>query len=329
MCEDLAMHRVVVLAVPGVYPFELGIAARVLGSARSPSGSRLYEVLTASVDGAPVPSVADFSIAVAHGPEVLASAQTVVIPAARVEGPVFLEGRMTEPLATALAYIRPGTRLVSICTGAYVLAAAGLLDGRRATNHWQCVEHFRGLFPQVAVDANVLFVDDGDVLTSAGAASGVDLCLHILRRDHGSEVANAVARNCIVPPWRDGGQAQYIEHPLPQPSQTSTAPTRDWALRHLDQTLDLSALARHALMSVRTFSRHFRAETGTTPAQWLTGQRLQLARRLLETTDLPVDRIAAQAGFGSAASFRQHLRSTIGVSPASYRRTFRQNDSAA
>ncbi|MDT7583536.1 MAG: hypothetical protein QOE32_1086, partial [Pseudonocardiales bacterium] len=171
------------------------------------------------------------------------------------------------PLAAALAGIRPGTRIVSICTAAYVLAAAGLLDGRPATTHWRDAEHFQRTFPLVKVDPNVLFVDDGDILTSAGVAAGIDLCLHLVRRDHGSEVANQVARRCVVPPWRDGGQAQYIERPVPEPALSTTAATRAWALQRLDHPLPLPELASHARMSVRSFTRRFRAEVGLTPGQ--------------------------------------------------------------
>ena len=316
------MHRVVVLALPGVYPFEMGIPKRVFGSAVDPTGAPLYEVVTAGLGAGPVPTAADFSITAEHGPEVLATADTVVVPALEPLAPMFTEGRLSDPARAALAHLRPGTRLVSICTGAYVLASAGLLDGRPATNHWYCADHFQRLFPAIAVDPAVLFVDDGDVLTSAGAAAGVDLCLHIVRRDHGSEIANAVARRCIVPPWRDGGQAQFIRRPVPVREETSTAPTREWALRHLGEPLDLATLAGHARMSVRTFTRRFRQETGATPGSWLISQRVDLARNLLESTDLTIDRIAERAGFGTAASLRQHLRTVTGVGPHSYRRAF-------
>ena len=172
------------------------------------------------------------------------------------------------------------------------------------------------------LDADVLFVDDGDVLTSAGVAAGIDLCLHVVRGDHGSEVANHAARRSVVSPWRDGGQSQFIERPLPAPTGTSTAPTRAWALTRLHEPLTLSRLARRAGMSVRTFTRRFREETGVSPAQWLVGQRVEEARRLLETTDLPVDRVAERAGFGTTASMRQNLHTAVGVSPSVYRRTF-------
>jgi transcriptional regulator GlxA family with amidase domain len=175
----------------------------------------------------------------------------------------------------------------------------------------------------VKLDPDVLFVDDGDVLTSAGVAAGIDLCLHVIRRDHGSEVANRAARRCVVPAWREGGQSQFIERPLPQVSDATTGPTRAWALAHLDRPIELAELAEHARMSVRTFTRRFRAETGQSPGRWLLGQRIELARRLLESTDLPIERVATQCGLGSAASLRQHLHAAVGVAPGAYRRTFR------
>ena len=301
-------HRVVVLALDGVYPFELGIPARIFGAA----GGR-YEVLTCGADDAPVRTMADFTIVPDHGPEVLATADTVIVPPSGV----------TEEVPEALALVRPGTRLVSICTGSYVLAAAGILDGRPATTHWHSAEEFRRRHPLVRVDPGVLFIDDGDVLTSAGAASGVDLCLHLVRRDHGSEVANRVARACVVPPWRDGGQAQYIDRPVPEPSSESTAPARTWALAHLHLPLTLAELAERAQMSGRTFARRFRDEVGMSPGRWLIQQRVERARHLLEGSDLSVDRIAGEVGFATAASLRQHLHAALGVSPLAYRRTFR------
>ncbi|WP_017586467.1 GlxA family transcriptional regulator [Nocardiopsis ganjiahuensis] len=308
-------HRVVVLALPGVYPFELGIPNRVLGAA----GGR-YELSTCGVDGPSVPTNADFSVTVGHGPEALAGADTVVIPPFDTAR---LSRELSPQLASALDRIRPGTRVVSICTGAFVLAAAGWLDGRPATTHWALTEVFRSWFPKVDLDPDVLFVDDGDLLTSAGAASGVDVCLHLVRTDHGSELANHVARVCVVPPWRDGGQAQYIERPVPEQGREGTAATRDWALERLHDPLTLADLAEHAHMSLRTFIRRFNEEVGTSPGRWLIQQRVLRARHLLESTDLPVDGIAGQVGFATATSLRQHLRAAIGVSPLTYRRTFR------
>jgi transcriptional regulator GlxA family with amidase domain len=185
------------------------------------------------------------------------------------------------------------------------------------------------MFTTTRIHPDVLYVDDGDVLTSAGVAAGIDLCLHIIRRDHGSHIANEAARSCVVPPWRDGGQAQYIQRPVPDPSTGSTAATRAWAMQHLAEPLTLSDLAAHANMSVRTFSRRFRDEAGSTPGQWLTRQRVDLARHFLETTDWPIDLVAHQAGFGTGTSLRQHLHTAIGVSPQAYRRTFRHQQAAA
>ncbi|MEW9556524.1 GlxA family transcriptional regulator [Nonomuraea sp. NPDC050783] len=317
------MHRVVVLALDGVIPFELGIPHRVFGEATGADGRPLYALTTCTIDGEPVTSSVGLTIGAGHDAGALAGADTVVIPPSTALGPVRERGRLPGPLAAALSRVRPGARIASICTASYVLAAAGLLDGRPATTHWREAEHFRRLFPRVLVDPGVLFVDDGDVLTSAGAAAGVDLCLHLVRRDHGSEVANRVARGCVVPPWRDGGQAQYIERPVPEPAQASTAGTRAWMVRHLDRPLTLAQLAAHAHTSVRTFTRRFRDEVGMTPGQWLTRQRVEHARRLLESSDLPIDEVAERSGFGAPSSFRQHFRALVGVPPALYRRTFR------
>jgi transcriptional regulator GlxA family with amidase domain len=310
-----SVERVVVLALDGVYPFELGIPSRIFGAADG-----RYEVVTCTVDGRPVRTNADFSVDVDHGPEALSTADTVVIAAI---APARLALEPSDELTAALALIRPGARLVSICTGAFVLAAAGLLDGHRATTHWQVVDEFRRLFPRVSLDPDVLFVDDGSVLTSAGAASGIDVCLHILRKDHGSELANKVARRCVVPPLREGGQAQYIEQPVPDMAATSTAATRGWALARLGDPLTLADLAGHARMSLRTFARRFNDEVGMSPGRWLIQQRVSRARHLLESSDLSVDQIAGEVGFATGTSLRQHLHAAIGVSPQAYRRTFR------
>ncbi|MFB7343272.1 GlxA family transcriptional regulator [Streptomyces hydrogenans] len=311
----MTVHRVVVLALDGVYPFELGIPSRVFGALQD-----RYEVLTCSVDGGPVKTNADFAVTVGHGPEVLATADTVLLPPFDLSR---LSRELPPGVGEALARVRPGTRIVSICTGAFVLAAAGLLDGRPATTHWAVAEVFRSWYPAVALDPDVLFVDDGTVLTSAGAASGVDVCLHLVRRDHGAAVANHVARVCVVPPWRDGGQAQYIEHPVPPAAGSGTSATRQWALENLHEPLTLTELAGHARMSLRTFARRFGEEVGMSPGRWLIQQRVTRAQHLLETTDLAVDDIAGQVGFATGTSLREHLHAAIGVSPMAYRRTFR------
>jgi transcriptional regulator GlxA family with amidase domain len=324
MCKDLAMtlHRVAVLALGDVIGYDLAIAPQILHSATDRDDRRLYDVRICGLDRQPVRVVAGYTMLPDHGREALAEADTVIVPGTRIEGPR-QHGTMPADLAEAFALIRPGTRIVSICTGAFVLAAAGLLDGRPATTHWAYAEEFRRLYPKVLLDEDVLFVDDGDVLTSAGLGAGVDLCLHLVRTDHGSEVANRTARFCVVPPWRDGGQSQFIERHLPENGTDGTAPTRAWALHRLGQPLELADLAGHARMSVRTFSRWFRAETGLSPGTWLIQQRVRHARHLLETTDLSVDRVAAEAGLGTAASLRAHLRASIGVAPLAYRKTFR------
>ena len=311
------------LALPNVVAFELGLPHRFLGGAVDADDRPLYRVRTCTVDGGPVRTSAHYSVLPDHDASILRTAATVVVPGI-MGGPLVTEGRLDPAVAKALASCAPGTRMVSICTGAFALAAAGRLDGRPATTHWLRAEVFRRFFPAVRLDPDVLYVDDGDVLTSAGNAAGIDLLLHLVRRDHGAEVANRVARRNVVAPWRDGGQSQFSSPPelLDDPGP-GTAATRAFALDRLGEPLPLDRMAAHAAMSVRTFTRRFRAETGQSPHTWLAAQRVARARRLLETTDLPVDRVAADAGFGTAASLRGHLRTAIGVSPGTYRRMYR------
>jgi transcriptional regulator GlxA family with amidase domain len=316
-------HRVAVLVRHGVLPLELGLVHQLFGSAADPrSGRRLYEVLTCAVVPGPVRTDADFPVLVGHGPAPLAEADTVVVPASHEEDGVSAE--LDDALRAALGGVRPGTRTASVCTGAFVLAAAGLLDGRPATTHWKSVERFRRLHPRVLLDPDVLYTDDGDVLTSAGEAAGIDLCLHMIRRDFGAAVAADVARTTVVPPHREGGQAQFVPRPVAEPEQrSSTGAARAWALGRLDRPLALRELAEREGMSVRTFSRRFREEVGMTPGEWLARRRVERARQLLEETDLPVDRVAAQAGLGTGAALRQRFQATVGVSPSAYRLTFR------
>lgn len=313
------MYEVAVLALPSVIGFELGLPHKFLGSAVGADGRPLYRVRTASLDGGPVRTSAEYTVLPDHDAAILREADTVVIPGVS-DHPAVRRGELADELAAALAGL--DARLVSICTGAFVLAAAGRLDGRRATTHWMYAEHFRRLFPRVELDPDVLYVDEGDVLTSAGNAAGIDLLLHLVRRDHGAAVAARVARRSVVAPWREGGQSQFAE-PLPEPRGSSTAATQAWALEHLTEPLTVADLAAHARTSVRTFTRRFRRETGQSPAQWLIGLRVERARQLLEETDLPVERVAAEAGFGTTASLRQHLHAAIGVAPLAYRRTYR------
>jgi transcriptional regulator GlxA family with amidase domain len=320
-CKNPAMgrHTVAVLALPEVVGFDLQIPPQVFGEAEGPDGP-LYDVRVCGLTER-VPSTAGFSLLLEHGPEALAAADTVIVPGTHYL-PARRDGVLPDELLAALDTVPAHARWLSICTGAFVLAATGRLDGRRVATHWARAAELRRLHPHLEVDESVLFVDDGDVATSAGLAAGLDLCLHVLRRDHGAEVANAVARHLVVAPWRDGGQAQFIDHPLPPAGAGATGAVRAWAVEHLDEDIDVAALATRASMSVRTFTRRFRAETGTSPHQWLTAQRVARARRLLEGSDLPVDRVATAAGLGTAASLRAHLAEEVGLSPLAYRRRF-------
>ena len=315
------MHRVAVLLLSPVVGFDAAIAPMLLGTAEGDDGNPLYEVITCGLTRDRVTATIGFDVVPAAGPEVLATADTVVIPGTRYV-PARRDGVLDPEVRAALDSIRPGTRLVSICTGAFVLAAAGLLDGRPATTHWKFADALKRLHPAVLVDEKVLFVDDGDVLTSAGLAAGIDLCLHIIRSDHGAKVANAVAKYCVVPPWREGGQAQFIDRHLPTTDDASTAATRDWALRHLDEELTVERLARHASMSPRTFNRRFREETGQAPGTWVRSRRVDRARELLESRELPVDEVARLSGLGSGGNLRHQLRRGLGMSPSSYRKTY-------
>ena len=319
-------HSIAVLALEGVVAFDLGVPTQVFHAARDAAGERLYEV---RVCGEPIRSTAGFTVVPEHGLSILATADTVIVPGVGA-GPPITTGEVSAEVRTALrAAHERGARIISICTGASVLAAAGLLDGRPAASHWAWAKRLTRLYPQVAWDFDVLFMDCGDVLTSAGVGAGIDLCLHVVRTDHGSEVANRAARRCVVPPWRDGGQAQYIERPVPAAAGAGTEATRAWALTRLAEPVSLEEMAGHARMSVRTFTRRFRDETGLSPARWLIQQRVAHARLLLESTDLAVDVVARRSGLGSATALRQHLQATIGVAPSAYRRTFRRSATQA
>jgi transcriptional regulator GlxA family with amidase domain len=320
-------HRVAVLLLPPIVGFDATIAPTLFGAAVDGAvggdgeGRPLYDVVTCALRREPVASTTGFDILPQAGAEVLATADTIVVPGTRLPA-ARVDGVLPVEVQAALESARPDVRLVSICTGAFVLAAAGLLDGRRVTTHWKFAEALRRLYPRVDVDESVLFVDDGDVLTSAGLAAGIDLCLHIIRSDHGAHVANAVARYCVVPPWREGGQAQFIESHLPDEDEASTAPTRAWACGRLDEPLTIQQLARHAGMSARTFNRRFREETGQSPGTWVRARRVDRARELLEQRDLPIDEIARLSGLGSGGNLRHHLRRGLGMSPSSYRKVF-------
>ncbi|TQN47197.1 transcriptional regulator GlxA family with amidase domain [Humibacillus xanthopallidus] len=323
-------HRVAVLALDGVVAFELGLPHRFFSATALDPGwpGRLtgapapYEVTMSTLDDGPVTTSAGYAALPTHPNSTLSQADTIVVPGI-TKTEIVTHGRLPQELVDLAATARPEARWLSICTGAFVLAGLGKLDGREATTHWVYADLFRRHFPLVDLDPDVLYVDHGDVLTSAGNAAGIDLLLHVLRSDLGSDAANRVARGAVVAPWRAGGQAQFIERPVPDASEAGTGPTRTWVLEHLGEPISLSDMARHAGMSVRTFTRRFREETGETAGNWLVRARVERARQLLETTELPVDRVAADAGFGTTASLRQHLGAAVGLSPLAYRRTYR------
>jgi transcriptional regulator GlxA family with amidase domain len=308
-------HRVAVLVLEGAKPLDVGIPAQVF-SARP---SMPYEVRVCGPAPGLVPGGDGLSYHVAEGLEALEEAGTVFIPGYR-------EPATTEPPAAVVGALMAaherGARLAAISTGAFALAATGLLDGRRATTHWHYTKALARRHPLVRVDENVLFVDEGAVLTSAGAASGIDLCLHLLRRDHGVGLSHHVARRLVAAPYRSGGQAQYVPRSVPEPLGEVFASTREWALAHLAEQLTLDTLARHARVSARTFSRRFVADTGYTPMQWVLRARVDLARELLERTDLGVEQIADRVGLGTGANLRLHFHRILGTSPTEYRHTF-------
>jgi transcriptional regulator GlxA family with amidase domain len=311
------MHRVVALCLDGVVAFDLSVPAQVFGVAARPGGESLYEFAACSVDGAPVRTTTGFEVVPGRGLDALEDADTVVVPG--------YFAMLEPPPAAALEALRAaasrGARAISVCTGAFGLAHAGLLDGRRATTHWAFAERLEAGFPTVEVVPAALYVDEGAVMTSAGLSAGIDLCLHVVREDFGAAAGDRVARHMVAAPHREGGQAQFIDRP-PAHVEGSLEPTRRWAEERLAEPLDVAAMARHAAVSPRTFARRFRAETGTTPLQWLLARRVLEAQRLLERTELPVDAVAWRAGFGTAASLREHFRRATGTTPTAYRRAF-------
>jgi transcriptional regulator GlxA family with amidase domain len=313
------MHRVVALCLDGVVAFDLAAPAQAFFAATRGPGEAFYEFSTCSLDGRPLRSTTGFGVVPEGDLSLLEEADTVLVPA-------YLDV-FSAPPGKALAALHEasarGARVISVCTGAFALAHAGLLDGRRATTHWAFAEELARRFPAVEVDAAALYVDEGTVMTSAGLSASIDLCLHVIREDCGVAAGEQVARRMVAAPHREGGQAQFIERPPAAGAASGTLEaTRRWATERLHQPLDVAAMAQHASVSPRTFARRFREETGTTPLQWLLAQRVQEARRLLEETDLPVDAVAWQAGFGTAASLRDHFRRATATTPTAYRRSF-------
>jgi len=316
-------HRVAVLVFEHPSLFEMAVPCEVWGIDRTAVGVPSSEVRVCTPDPSPLHTDVGYTVTAPHGLEALRWADTVVVPAA--PKPSGQREAPEEALAALRAAHRRGARIASLCSGAFTLAEAGLLDERRATTHWMYTNAFRARFPLVELDPSVLYVGGDGIYTSAGTAAGIDLCLHLVRLDHGAEVANIVARRMVVPPHREGGQAQYVDAPVAELGREDPlAAVVTWAMGHLERDLSVNDLARRAFMAPRTFARRFRASTGSTPLQWLLHQRVALAQRLLETTDLPVDAVARQAGFGSAPSLRQHFGRVIGTSPHAYRSHFRR-----
>jgi transcriptional regulator GlxA family with amidase domain len=312
-------HTVAVLLLDGGSAFEFAVAVEVFGIDRRDVVDPWYRFLPIAADEPPLRIVGGFTVDTPWRLEHLVEADTVIVPVwPDPSAPV--PAHLTDAVRAAH---RRGARIVSFCSGAFVLAAAGLLDGRRATTHWKHAARLAALHPAVRVDPDVLYIEDDGIFTSAGTSAGIDVSLHLVRLDHGAEVANAVARRMVVPPHRDGGQAQYVDRPVPpSPDRDDLGGTLAWALEHLDAPLGVEQLAARAHLSPRTFARRFRTVTGTTPLQWLLGQRVLRAQRLLETTDHPVELIARTCGFGSSAALRLHFRRISQTSPQAYRQTF-------
>ncbi|MED5621637.1 GlxA family transcriptional regulator [Ideonella sp. BN130291] len=314
-----AVETIAVIAFDGISPFHLAVPCLVFGEDRTDAGVPRFDLRVCALQRGPLRTNAGFTIEAPHGLSALRQADTVIVPSWHDDG----EPAPPQLLRALRAAHARGATIVGLCLGAFVLAEAGLLDGRAATTHWHLVPEFARRFPQVPLQPEVLYVDHGDVLTSAGTAAGIDCCLHLLRLRHGAEVANRAARRMVVAPHRQGGQAQYIAQPVrPVPERDRLSPLLDWLGQNLHRSHRLDDLAQRALMSRRSFTRHFREATGTTLVSWLQHQRLALAQRLLETTNRSVERIAADAGFGSAVALRQQFGAALKTTPTAYRRQF-------
>jgi transcriptional regulator GlxA family with amidase domain len=312
------LRTVAAIVIDRLAPFEFGVLCEVFGIDRTEEGIPAFEFLVCGErPGEPLATSVGAQLVPAHGLDAVERADLVAVPAAAM--------REDYPPAVLEALRRAadrGATLLSVCSGAFVLGAAGLLDGRHCTTHWRYGQDLLDRFPSIKLDPDVLFVDDGNIITSAGTAAGIDACLHLVRRELGSNVANVIARRMVVPPQRDGGQRQYVTLPIPECTADSLSPVLTWMLGHLDTEHTVAELARRAQMSERTFARRFVAETGTTPNKWLTMQRVLRARQLLEDTGLSVEEVADECGFGSAALMRHHFHRIVGVAPKDYRRTF-------
>ncbi|OKJ77876.1 GlxA family transcriptional regulator [Streptomyces sp. CB02460] len=314
------LNNVAALMLDDVHPFELGVLCEVFGLDRSDEGLPVHDFAVVSGEGPQLRTHAGFTIHTPYGLDRLEEADLVAVPA----GSRFGERAFPADVLTALRRaVERGARVLSVCSGAYLLGAAGLLDGRRCTTHWRHADDLARRFPEAAVEPDVLYVEDGPVTTSAGTAAGIDACLHLVRQAYGPAAANTIARRMVVPPHRDGGQAQYIQRPLPRTRCDTVGGTLAWMERHLDREMTVEQLADRAHMSPRTFARRFQQETGTTPYRWLLRQRVLLAQHLLETSDETIDTIADRTGFGTAAALRHQFVRALDTTPQAYRRTFR------
>ncbi len=318
------MHTVATIIYDAVNPFELAVATEVFGVERPELGMAWYRFLVCAEEPRPIRSSVGLFLTTPYSLEHVAQADTVIVPSSR---PGIVP--VSDPLLDTLrqAYQR-GARMIAFCTGTFILAAAGLLDGRRVTTHWAWAAELAERYPSVQVDPQRLYIDEGQVLTSAGTAAAIDLSLHVVRQDYGAQIATAVARRMVVPPHRDGGQAQYIETPLaPAPDEGEPfGATLAWMAAHLHEDLTVEQMAARAVMSPRTFARRFRATLGTTPYHWLLQQRLVQAQRLLETTNESIERVATCCGFSSAATLRLHFQRLLHTSPQAYRNAFHREN---
>lgn len=314
------LRNVAAVLLNGVHPFELGVVCEVFGIDRSDEGLPVYDFAVVSAEGPELSTHCGFTVSTPYGLDRLEEADLIAVPA----GETYAEREYPPELLAALRRaVDRGSRVLSVCSGVFVLAAAGLLDGRRCAVHWHHAEQLARRYPRLTVEPDMLYVDEDPVITSAGTAAGIDACLHLVRKEQGPEVGNKIARRMVMPPHRDGGQAQFIERPLPKAPCDTVGEVLAWMEAHLDQEVTVEQLAARAHMAPRTFARRFQQETGTTPYRWILRQRVLLAQELLEGTDETMDAIAWRTGFGTAAALRHQFVRALGTTPNAYRRAFR------